>query len=288
MQTETHNGQSARATAPCNPSASAKSLAARKLAIDLFQSVAGTLYQDDDSKWNAVLAFLNLPLCYQPAVQLALADGRWKQASDPKAYVATVAYRRALKENLLANEDSDEIRGRSRLEMGPVASFVPVGRNAAGESYNYDDQVDQLAWLSGDFDDYEEPLRDRVPDWLYAGGRYGRDVNWARVAEYAVRKKSMTNNVAKVLHFMTAGMSREIAIETAFDKEEREAIGAAWKWVDRNWESRIVPLFHLDESPAPVVKKPSAGKSKGRLIPPWEVLHRVCGRELRISAKVGL
>jgi hypothetical protein len=88
---------------------------------------------------------------------------------------------------------------------------------------------------------------------------------------------------------MTAGMSREIAMETAFDKEEREAIGAAWKWVDRNWESRIVPLFHLDEPPAQVVKKkPSAGKSKGGMMPPWEVLHRVCDRELRISAKVGL
>jgi hypothetical protein len=92
----------------------------------------------------------------------------------------------------------------------------------------------------------------------------------------------MTDNVAKVLAFMAAGMSRAVATETAFDEEERAAIGAAWKWVGRNWASRVVPLFHMDEPPAPVMKaKPPAGKSRGKMVPPWEAIRQGCARANR-------
>jgi hypothetical protein len=284
MISKTNKKRSARAAAAPKAVATPGAVAAGKLAIRLFQSVKGTDYQDGESKWNAVLAFLKLPLCYQPAVQLVLATGRWKRARDPKAYVATVAYRRAIRENLLMHSDLDETRGRSRDEAGPVASFIRVGRNAAGESYNYDDQVDQLNWHHGEFDDYDEPLGDRVPDWLSAGGKYGLAVEWARVAEYAVRKKSMASNVAKVLAFMTCGMSRELSMETASDTEEREAIGAAWRWVDRNWKTRIVPLFHMDEPPAPVVK---TRPPKRKFRPPWEALRQVHDRDQRVLSGSG-
>jgi hypothetical protein len=285
MITETKSARAARATAPRRPARTPESVAAHERAIELLQSVAGTHYQDGDPKWDAVLAFLNLPLCYQPAVQLALANDRWKRVRDPKAYVATVAYRRALRENLRAHGKSDEAQGRSRIEVGPVANFVSDEPSVDGEMPTYDDQVDRLFWRDGEYYEDDSPLGDRVPDWLNAGGTYGLDVNWARVAEYAVIKKSMTDNVAKALAFMAAGMSRAVAMETAFDEEERAAIGAAWKWVDRNWDSRIVPLFHMEEPPAPVMKaEPPAGKSRGKMVPPWEALRLVCDRANRDSA----
>ena len=94
MIPKTNKKSTARAAAAPKAVATPESVAAAKLAIRLFQSVKGIGYQDGESKWNAVLAFVKLPLCYQPAVQLVLATRGWKRARDPKAHVATVAYSR--------------------------------------------------------------------------------------------------------------------------------------------------------------------------------------------------
>jgi hypothetical protein len=258
----------------------------REHEVALFDLVAGLHYNGNESLWDAALDQLNLPLCYQSAVQRALADGRWRGAASPRAYVATTAYRIALKENLLPMGDLDDRRGRSRIECGPVSSFIPLSYGGPGAEWTHQDSVDRFFWPEiTETEDDDEPPGSRIPDWLRSKQRRGHLVDWWKVARYAVRKESMVDRVGDVLQFKAIGIGREIAVRVANDQKERAAIAAAWKWVDRNWESRIVPLFHLDEPPAPVMKaKPPAGKPRGKMVPPWEALRQVCDRANRVSA----
>jgi hypothetical protein len=51
-----------------------------------------------DAEWIAlVTGILELPIAFFPAVQMALVQGRWRKAKNPKAYIQKVARREARK-----------------------------------------------------------------------------------------------------------------------------------------------------------------------------------------------
>jgi hypothetical protein len=75
-------------------------------------------------------------------------------------------------------------------------------------------------------------------------------VDWETVAVYAVQKPEMARRVAKslILRF-DERIGRPAAVERARNAGEAQEIEAAWKWVDRYFDSRIVPLFRIEQPP---------------------------------------
>jgi hypothetical protein len=65
--------------------------------IGLLARLAGVRYHAAPGEWDRALELLNLALDYQPAVALVLAEGRWRQVANVRAYVATAAVRLALR-----------------------------------------------------------------------------------------------------------------------------------------------------------------------------------------------
>ena len=257
---------------------------ARKHAMALFRAVQKVEYQDGESQWNAVLEFLNLPLCYQPAIKLALADGRWRRAANPKAYVATVAYRIAINEHLFERPIDAETLGRDKSEVGPISNVIVDRGYEDGRPMSDEDYMDRMWSSYGDWGDFDWGV---IPDWLRAFGDRHTLVDWNRVAECAVRKDGMADAVSEVLQLKAIGIPRDAALRAARNDRHRDRLQAAWRWVDRNWESRIVPLFHQHHPPRPVpvpaapARNKASRKQEGRLVPPWEVLQKISQRPRR-------
>ena len=42
-------------------------------------------------------------------------------------------------------------------------------------------------------------------------------------------------------------MGRPAAVAAAKNEKEAREIENIWKWIDRNWEGRIAPLFQLEK-----------------------------------------
>ncbi len=108
-------------------------------------------------------------------------------------------------------------------------------------------QTETGAWHQGGY----QPLNDEgieIPGWLQRDGE--RDaVNWEAVAQHVVRKPKMVPAVARVLELRATGVSRPRAVAGAKSREESREIESAWKWVDREWDGRIVPLFRKEKPP---------------------------------------
>jgi hypothetical protein len=71
--------------------------------MDVLDRAAAKLERGEagsDADWMALVTEgLGLPFLYLPAVQVAVAQGRWRTAKNPKAYVRSVAKREAAKMN---------------------------------------------------------------------------------------------------------------------------------------------------------------------------------------------
>lgn len=89
--------------------------------VALFDAVAGMPYEEDRHAWDQVLRLLNLDLRYQLAVALVLQQGRWRNKDNPRAYIATAAYRQAHSMQLPDYTDQDMGIKRVAASGGPAA-----------------------------------------------------------------------------------------------------------------------------------------------------------------------
>jgi hypothetical protein len=244
----------------------------------MLSGVAGRFYEEDEPGWNSVMELLNLPLCYQPGVAMALKGGRWKRAENPKAYVATVAFRLAIEHDLVDRPQFRTAYKKDGIDGGPFSDHISNRKNEDGTEMTYEEQMDRLDLEFGDqFEDLR--IEDRVPDWLRMRNGHGWHVDWVRVAQCAVRKGSMLDDVAIILQMMALGVPRDQVFEMAEDEKERKAMQAAWRWVDRNWDSRIVHLFRREcppEAEPRIMPKPK--KLQAGPVPAWEAIRRACER----------
>ena len=151
-------------------------------------------------------------------------------------------------------------------------------KNEDGTEMTYEEHMDRRDLEYGDqFEDLR--IEDRVPDWLRTRNGHGWQVDWVRVAQCAVRKESMLDDVAIILQMMALGVPSDQVFEMAEDEKERKAMQAAWRWVDRNWDSRIVHLFRRvcpPEAEPRIVRKPT--KVQVDPVPAWEAIRRACER----------
>jgi len=174
----------------------------------IFEHAALALNGRGETEWPWLMAdILKLPTRLLPAVQLALAQGRWRNAKNPKAYIKTVAKREALKMGLVDNPS----------EQNRTLRIPDHVRDEDGRRLSHDGYIDYLS--------YDGPVKEagvwhareryEEADWTDDEGRVipvvaGRPVpeallvpddkdpdslviNWEKVAAQAVstRKKKM-------------------------------------------------------------------------------------------------
>src|ERR1039458_839516 len=99
----------------------------------------------------------------------------------------------------------------------------------------------------------------------------------------------MVPMLGRALTLRASGISRPRAVAMARDKQEARAIEAAWKWIDRNWERLIVPLFHNKPLPERSSKFPTSKSCKpyqADFLKPWEALARVIARHVPKSDQI--
>jgi hypothetical protein len=125
------------------------------------------------------------------------------------------------------------------------------GQDEDGNAYTEEESWGACGADSGGDDDGWEQS---VPDWLRPSGwmlrqqrwheNDGDRVNWEKVAEIAVQKRYMRRFVAKALRLSYEEfVPREKAIEEEHKPEAKRELGAAYKWIYRNWEGRIRPVL---------------------------------------------
>jgi hypothetical protein len=254
----------------------------------LFDRLTKTAYKGRDDQWlRFIVEVLNLPACYLPAAQEILRRGAWRrhtgEGHNPIGYVKTATEREGLRMGLATHrhdrteprvptKDQPQRRKReSRMEelrfdhtdkrRGHVPLAVPRG-------VTFTDHVDQLdfaslygiptktrggKWHQGsnERDDYDCDRERHIPEWLQRAGEPDV-VDWNTVAKYAAVKASLAPSLAKTLRLrLVKRIGRPAAMRAASSPREAREIEAAWKWIDRNTETRIAPLFRLSDPPAP-------------------------------------
>jgi hypothetical protein len=254
--------------------------------VTLFRSAARKpLYDANRVLWDNVLQHLNLKLCYQPAIAIVLREGRWEDARDHnhKAYIATAACNQALKLEL--GEKANKIEKAFR-SVGGSAPRAPEGFGrfeGCAETQNFEkDREPALSFEDRDqLDEYvhgdEGELAERLvpPDLLASDADSETDVDWGIVAERAVLKREKSFAVAQVLQYRALGYSRDRFLALCKNDVERKQAQAAWRWVDRSWDTRIAPVLHGDPAPTRPTAKPNHALT---FIPAWKALTRISDR----------
>jgi hypothetical protein len=210
-----------------------------------------------------------------PAAQQVIWGEGWREHPNPIGYIKIATYRVALKMGL-ALDRFDPTLPRVLLRCP-----LPRKKPEAAEP------VDPLARppcarvapnSMADTRDEDDSTSSKVPSWLRNTDEPDT-MNWDLVAKYAALKPGMAPAIAKVLKIRQTNCNRRVAIEEASTDKEAAEIEAAWKWVNRNMESRIAPLFNMEKPPA--ISDLSTGpsrKPKNQFVSPAQVLKDACLR----------
>jgi hypothetical protein len=213
------------------------------------RALAGPTYDANQQAWDEVLGTLNLRPCYQPAVVKVLSEGRWRNKENPRAYVATAAAQQALAMRLPDFSDT-KFRRVSGDESG-FDSGEQATRRQSISPPRYDRDGELMPDIVEGAADVADPpsVSEHIPEWLQRGEEYDA-VDWETVAVHAAQKPRMAPVLAATLISRCAvGIGRPKAVATALDPGRAREIEAAWKWIDRNWASKIAPLFQKADAP---------------------------------------
>lgn len=103
--------------------------------------------------------------------------------------------------------------------------------------------------------------------------------DWNKVATYSALKPSMVRSLAFVLTLrFDEHLTREEAIRRGRNRGHGEKVAAAWKWIDRNFETRIAPLFKMESAPK-IAERTQARPSHLPKISAGEAIKRAVARE---------
>jgi hypothetical protein len=205
------------------------------------------------AEWGAlVTGILELPIAYLPAVHVALAQGRWRNAKNPKAYIQKVARReasamgsaRAPKSTLkipnnVCDEDGQPLSYESYIDhqsydYGPVKNGnVWQARNPTEEPIWVDEEGREIPVVNGRpvAEDLLMP-EDDEPDAKLV-------INWHKVAERA----GLDAEETQILKLRVMGFTREVLLKRlAKDDEERRKWQAAWQRVHQHGD-KIRAIF---------------------------------------------
>jgi hypothetical protein len=250
----------------------------------LFDQLAKTPLEGHDDEWLHLIGeVLKLPGCYLPAAQEILRQGAWRRhtglGQNVIGYVKTATEREGQRIGLATHrhdrteprvptksqpprrkhenrmeelrfDHADQRRGEVPLAVPRgVTSSDHVDRFEYGSLYGMPTKTRAGTWRQGG-ELYDEDRVREIPEWLQRDDESDA-VDWKTVAKYAVLKARLAPALAKTLGLREMGISRPAAIRAASSPAEAREIEAAWKWIDRNKETRIAPLFRLSAPPVP-------------------------------------
>lgn len=258
-------------------------ITATQLASLLDAGCANPHYDGNERIWDPILATLNLAPCYQPAIAVVLKEGRWRDVENKRGYIATAAYRQGLKLQLREFRERDfrRVSGSRIIENeGPKGEYFESGLSKQDEFEILQHKTKfRASPRSGLAVVQELECKMRIPQWLQKKQQPGT-VNWKKLAGHAALKREKTGALSKALEMRFAeGLSRDEAKKSVTSAAEKRQIGAAWKWIDRNLEACILPLFNL-KSPPPKISGKATTAARRRFMPPWEAIRQACRREL--------
>ena len=192
----------------------------------VFDAASEQAYKGHEQEWDAVMQLVGLPLNYQPAVAVALEQGRWRGAQAPIRYVKTVAKREARNLDLVEGHWSDA------TEAPLVGDLVEgAGELRGGE---FEDATENFAFHQDDnygpYDNYFDSrlatkfLMDDCPD-------VSNDIDWDQIADLG----GCDDDEREVLIRRMSGATREGLLQHAATDQERRRLDSAWRRLTRKF-----------------------------------------------------
>ena len=218
--------------------------------ISLLESAAKTTYDSDPGLWDEVLTALKLSLVYQPTLAEVLRKGTWRNAANAGAYVATAAVRSARGKKLPDYFEKEFRRVASNDPKGDVGTATDSATGFNLEDWGGGGVYERTATGAMRYvDSYDDDYYREIPQWLQRGDESDA-IDWETVAAYAVLKPRMACLLARVLIMrLDLHLGRPEAMSRSANADEAAAIEATWKWIDRNTQDRIAPLFQMAAPP---------------------------------------
>jgi len=248
----------------------------------LFESTAHEPYDGNEAAWDRVLELLGFSLSLQPAVAKILSQDGWRSAKDPKAYVATAAWRQHSSMKLVDYDCRDfRVVSTGRLDDDsdhrPDVSVDHGGNERPiSDLERLDNHMHHVAVRQHLYDD-DTP---QIPAWLQRPDESDR-VDWSVVAQYAALKPAMRPSLARALDLrFSQGLTRQTALLGTKGNDQRHKLEAAWRWIDRNIATRIAPLFSRERAPHSMLATERRTSRKGNFISPGEALRRTLSSRL--------
>lgn len=225
----------------------------QRLTALLEAAAKASTYDSNPKLWDELLSALNLDICYQLTIADVLRQGRWRQAKNPRAYIASAAVRSARRKKLPDYSEKEFRRVASGDVNGDVGNRIDSAAGFDIEEWGGGGVYERTAYGAIRYVDSDDYDLNQIPVWLQRGNEYDA-IDWETVAAYAALKPRMACQLARVLIMRQLGIGRPEAVSRAESaKEDAKAIEAAWKWIDRNFDERIAPLFKMADPPRSLV-----------------------------------
>lgn len=188
----------------------------QKYELELLKAAAHERYEKGKGKWSKLLKALHLSPTYVPAIEEILGQGKWRNQTNPIAYVRKAAVKWAVQHGTV------EIR-RKGSKDAPTAEIKPGGRDAAlTGDYKLISELCQF----GD-EEKGKGIVDRLSPEVV---NEHREVNWEKVAKLA----NLDSGERLVLDLKLMGLSWRDSIAACLTYEDRTILNTAWRRFDRH------------------------------------------------------
>ena len=245
--------------------------------MDLLNAAATQPPNHLNNEWRWLLAELSLPAESFPGVLLALQQGRWRNADNPKHYVKRVARLEALKAKRMAEKADNLVLVKSKPEnssfsvdgaldqLAYAADTTDAIRGPNGvwkrgggrevlydERYEEDERGNYIGSLRGRLlAKLPSSMKQRVepPDWHKA---WVEELNQSSTEFHYEARSTVRVDLrqwaslagfdawdTRVLDYRAQGVSRDRAMDDQPDEDSRRALQAAWRKFDRTGLARL-------------------------------------------------
>jgi hypothetical protein len=182
----------------------------KKYELELLKAAAHERYEKGKGKWSRLLKALYLSPTYVPAILEILGQGKWRNQTNPIAYVRKTAVRWAVQHGLA------EIRRKSsRHGLTPELDALREEHRLISELCQFDDEQEG------------QQIVDRLSPEVV---NEHREVNWEKAAKLA----NLDPGEKIVLDLRLMGLSWRDSVAACLTHEDRTILNTAWRRFDRH------------------------------------------------------
>lgn len=188
----------------------------QKYELELLKAAAHERYEKGKGKWSRLLKVLYLSPIYVPAIQEILGQGKWRNQTNPIAYVRKTAVKWTVQHGTV------QIRRKGSKDAA-TAEIKSVGReDALSGDYKLISELCQF----GDEQEGQQIVDQLSPEIV----NEHREVNWEKAAKLA----NLDSGERLVLDLKLTGLSWRDSIAACLTYEDRTILNTAWRRFDRH------------------------------------------------------